>query len=168
MKPATAGTQSVHIEAPPQQVYELVADVTRMGEWSPETVECRWLDGTQRPVVGARFKGYNRRGKARWSNTLEVLAAEPGREFAFRRELLPCGICDWRYGMELEGQGTRLTESYEMVKPEWAITTWLNGKLLGIADRDADLQEGMRATLGRIKEAAEREHATASPRPTGR
>ncbi|MDP8930656.1 MAG: SRPBCC family protein [Actinomycetota bacterium] len=168
MRRATTGAVSVHIDAPPQRVYELVADITRMGEWSPETVRCRWLDGATGPAVGARFKGYNRRGRARWSNTLEVLAADPGREFAFRRDLLPCGVCDWRCRMEPEGEDTRLTESYEVVKPDWAITNWLNGKVLGVADRDADLQEGMRATLARIKAVAEREHAVASPRPADR
>ncbi|MEY2406750.1 MAG: Polyketide cyclase / dehydrase and lipid transport, partial [Acidimicrobiaceae bacterium] len=35
----------VHIDADPEVVYGLVADVTRMGEWSPETVSAAWLDG---------------------------------------------------------------------------------------------------------------------------
>jgi Polyketide cyclase / dehydrase and lipid transport len=154
MKRATRGAVTVHVEASPERVYTLVSDVTRMGEWSPETHRCRWV-GTEGPVTGARFKGYNRRGRARWSNTLVVVSAEPGREFSFRRDVLPCGVCDWRYSMEPEGDGTRLTESYEVVKPDWRITNWFNGLLLGVADRDEDLIAGMRTTLAGVKAAAE-------------
>jgi uncharacterized protein YndB with AHSA1/START domain len=160
MRPATRGEVSVHIDAPPERVYDLVADVTRMGEWSPETYRCKWV-GAAEPAVGARFKGYNRRGRARWSNTLRVIAADPGREFAFRRDVLHCGVCDWRYRMEPEGTGTLLTESYEVVEPEWAITTWFNGVVLRVEDRDDDLARGMRTTLDRIKQAAE--PSTAQP-----
>ena len=155
MKRATKGTASIRINIPPEQVYEVVSDVTRMGEWSPETYRCRWLDGGG-PTIGARFKGYNRRGRARWSNTLEVIVADPGSEFAFRRKVVHCGVCDWHYHMEPEGNGTILTESYEVRKPDWAITNWFNGLMLGIDDRDADLVEGMRTTLAGIKHAAER------------
>lgn len=154
MNRATRGTVSVHVSASPERVYELVSDVARMGEWSPETYRCRWIS-SDGPVPGARFKGYNRRGRARWSNTLEVLSAEPGREFSFRRDVLPCGVCDWRYRMEPHGAGTLLTESYEVVKPDWRITNWFNGLMLVVADRDEDLLAGMQTTLARIKEAAE-------------
>jgi hypothetical protein len=162
MKRATEGAVTVHVDASPERVYALVSDVTRMGEWSPETYRCRWV-GTEGPVPGARFKGYNRRGRARWSNTLVVVSAEPGREFSFRRDVLPCGVCDWRYHMEPERNGTRLTESYEVVKPDWRITNWFNGILLGVTDRDDDLLAGMRATLAGIKAAAEVKADAAAP-----
>lgn len=162
MKRGTKGQGSVHIDAPPELVYDLVSDVTRMGEWSPETYRCKWLDGASGPAIGARFKGYNRRGRARWSNTLEVLVADRGREFAFRRDVLHCGVCDWRYRMEPQGLGTRLTESYEVIEPDWAITNWFNGLVLGVEDRDEDLVEGLQTTLERVKHVAEREHEASS------
>ncbi|MGH9263269.1 MAG: SRPBCC family protein [Acidimicrobiales bacterium] len=168
MNRATRGAVFVHVGASPERVYELVSDVTRMGEWSPETYRCRWI-GSDGPVPGARFKGYNRRGRARWSNTLEVLSAEPGREFSFRRDVLPCGVCDWRYRIEPDGAGTLLTESYVVVKPDWRITNWFNGLLLGVADRDEDLLAGMQTTLARIKETAEADaHSGGSTRGTTR
>lgn len=160
MKRATGGAVTMHVDASPTLVYALVSDVTRMGEWSPETYRCRWVE-TEGAVPGARFKGYNRRGRARWSNTLVVVSAEPEREFSFRRAVLPCGVCDWRYSMEPEGDGTRLTESYEVVKPDWRIMNWFNGILLGVADRDDDLLAGMRTTLAGIKAAAEAQADTA-------
>jgi hypothetical protein len=157
MKRATRGAVTVHVSAAPERIYALVSDVTRMGEWSPETYRCRWID-SDGLAPGARFKGYNRRGRARWSNTLVVVSAEPGREFTFRRDVLACGVCDWTYRMEPDGEGgTLLTESYEVTKPDWPITNWLNGLLLGVADRDEDLLAGMRTTVARIKAAAEAE-----------
>lgn len=154
MKPATKGAASIHIDAPPAQVYALVSDVTRMGEWSPETYRCRWV-GSDGPSVGARFKAHNRHGRARWSNTCEVVAAEPGHEFAFRRTAFAAGTVVWRYVLEPDGAGMRLIESYEVTKPAPALATWIQGKLLGVDDRDADLVAGMHATLARIKRVAE-------------
>ncbi|CAN5903406.1 SRPBCC family protein [soil metagenome] len=156
MRPATQGTESIHVDAPPERVYELVSDITRMGEWSPETGRCAWVNASG-PAVGARFKASNRRGAARWSNTPQVIAAEPGREFAFRRVAPGAGEVDWRYRMEPAGAGTTLTESYEVVRPSPAIVNWVSGVLLRVKDRDADLAKGMRQTLEGIKRAAERQ-----------
>ena len=151
---ATRGEVDVTVEAPPEKVYALVSDVTRMGEWSPETVRCEWADGATGPAVGARFKAQNRRGWMRWSNKPEVVAAEPGKEFAFSRKA-PGSAVVWRYTLSPEGTGTKLTESYEVTKQAPAAMNWLAMKLLGSKDREADLAENMRTTLARIKAAAE-------------
>mgnify|MGYP003446330504 CR=1 FL=1 len=34
---------TVHMEASPEKVWALVSDVTRIGEFSPETLEAEWL-----------------------------------------------------------------------------------------------------------------------------
>jgi len=87
---------TVHVAAPPAEVYRLITDVSRMGEWSPETYECRWIGDIHGPVVGARFKARNRRGRLRWSNSPTVVVADPGREFAFSRTMpgSTCGDID--------------------------------------------------------------------------
>lgn len=51
---------TVEIAAAPDKVYAMVSDITRMGEWSPECVSCRWAKGATGPAVGARFKATNR------------------------------------------------------------------------------------------------------------
>ena len=56
------------INAPAEAVYDLVTDVTRMGEWSPENEGGEWLDAARGPVVGARFRGRNKR-KLSWKTT---------------------------------------------------------------------------------------------------
>ena len=52
---------TVHINATPDQVWDLVSDVTRIGEYSPETFEAEWLDGATGPAVGASFRGHVKR-----------------------------------------------------------------------------------------------------------
>lgn len=143
----------MHIDASPVAVYTLVSDVTRMGEWSPETYRCEWVDGGG-PQVGARFKAWNKRKVARWSNTPEVIAAEPGREFAFRRRASGT-VAAWRYRLDPAGGGTDLTESYVLEKPPPGFLNWIFTAMMGVNDRDADLRDGMAKTLARIKAIAE-------------
>src|SRR5919112_147976 len=115
MKSGTTGSVTVHVQAPPETVYALVSDVTRMGEWSPETVRCRWVGGATGPEVGARFKGSNRRGMLRWSTTPRVTAADPGREFAFVVTLPVLGqeMTEWRYRLEpAPDGGPDVTQAY--------------------------------------------------------
>ncbi|MGH3491120.1 MAG: SRPBCC family protein [Actinopolymorphaceae bacterium] len=57
---------SIEIAADPRAVYDIVTDVAQLPRWAVETVSCRWLDGADGPVVGARFRGVNRNGPLRW------------------------------------------------------------------------------------------------------
>jgi len=157
MKKGTRGEVTLHVNVPPERLYALVSDVTRMGEWSPETVRCRWLDGATGPAVGARFKGTNRRGFMRWSTKPRVVAAEPAREFAFVVNLLIFNreMTKWRYQFEPAAGGTDVTESFEMMDDlPWYIS-FGERSVMRIKDRKADLEAGMHRTLERIKAAAE-------------
>jgi hypothetical protein len=157
MTTASQGEATVDISAPADRVYAIVADVTRMGERSPECYRCQWLDGATHAAVGARFKGFNRLGVLRWSTTCRIDSAEPGKEFAFtvlsgkgREETR------WRYLLEALGATTRLTESYEFL--------WCPA-IARVAEvpfpRDKQLRRGLRQTLDRIKANAERQPAPA-------
>jgi hypothetical protein len=44
---------SLRIAAAPGDVYDLVADVTRTPEFSPEVLRCKWIGGAEGPAVGA-------------------------------------------------------------------------------------------------------------------
>ena len=147
---------SVDIAAPPERVYELVSDITRMGEWSPECIRCTWTRGASGPVAGARFKAVNKGGRGpAWFNTPAVTVAEPGREFAFNRHGPGIGSYTWRYVFEPVPAGTRVTESFEAERPLGKVMTWVTMKWTGSKDRDEDLRRGMTTTLHRIKAAAE-------------
>jgi len=151
---------SIHIDASPEDVYAMVADVTRTPEFSPEILSCCWLDGATGPAVGARFKATNKvaRGPS-WTNTPVVTAASPGREFAFSRTEKFTGTIARRYRLEPEGTGVRVTESYEVVRPVSRLGWFVIGRLFGCRDRRADLRIGMQQTLERLRECA-----AASPR----
>jgi hypothetical protein len=146
------------IEAPPDVVYALVADVTRTPEFSPEIRRCTWLDGATGPAVGARFEAVNKvtRGPA-WKNRPVVIAAQPGREFAFSRTEKFSGTLVWRYQLEPDGDGTQLTESYDVTQPISRLGWFIIGRLFGCHDRRAELRAGMQQTVDRIRDTAERD-----------
>ena len=147
---------SVDIAAPPEKVYELVSDITRMGEWSPECRRCTWTRGATGPTVGARFRARNKGGRGpSWFNSPKVTVADEGREFAFNRSGPGIGSYTWRYVMEPTATGTRLVESYDVERPLSKAMDWMTRKWVGSDDRDADLRQGMQTTLARIKAAAE-------------
>jgi hypothetical protein len=152
MATAKRGRQSIQVAAPPSVVYDLVADVTRMGDWSPECYRCKWLDGATAARVGARFRGYNRLGRFRWATTAVITAAEQGREFAFtvvhddtgREETV------WRYRFEPRAGGTLLTESFDFL---WCP---VGSRVIELfVPRGHQINRGIRHTLQRIAAAAE-------------
>jgi uncharacterized protein YndB with AHSA1/START domain len=147
---ATRGEVSITIEAPPDRVYALVSDVTRMGEWSPECRRCEWLDSADGPAVGASFRGHNRTGPYKWSTTATVTAATPGRAFAFTVTAGGRETTRWRYDFAPNGSGTTVTESYEAI---WAPLYIAISEVF--LRRDRQLYGAMRKTLERIKLAAE-------------
>ncbi|QXC59611.1 SRPBCC family protein [Aquihabitans sp. G128] len=144
---------SLHVAAPPERVWELITDVGAMGRLSPECTGGRWLDGATGPVVGARFKGSNKRGIARWSTTNTVVVAEPASAFAW--ETKQSGV-RWRYDLLPEGDGTLVTESRAEFKARPLVAKLFAGAVLGGVDGHEDeLRDGMRATLERLKAIAE-------------
>jgi hypothetical protein len=145
------------IDAAPEQVYDLVADVTRSPEFSPEVVAVRWLDGATEPAVGARFEAVNRSTTSgrRWRNRPVVVAADRGREFAFRRTEPFSGTVVWRYRFAPVDGGTRVVESYEFERPVSRVGWFVIEKLFKDVDRRGALQRGMRANLERLRATAE-------------
>lgn len=159
------GSRSIEIAAAPERVWALVADITRMGEWSPHTVEARWVDpvgsGSGRgategsgagPTVGRRFTGTNRLPVVRrWTSTATVTACDPGRRFAFavgQRAEDP--NTRWSYDFEPAGAGTRVTERWEMLREPGVVLAYY--RLIGQRHR---LARGVEETLRRLKAAAE-------------
>ena len=156
MRKGTSAEAHVYVDAPPEIVYGVVSDVTRMAEWSPETVKCAWLDGAVGPAVGARFKGTNKRGIATWSTKPKIVVADPGREFAFEVDT----DVRWTYRFDAEGTGTKLTESFEMLRDLRWQYAFAERWLMRIKDRRADLERGMNVTLERIKRVIESDALT--------
>jgi len=146
---------SQNIRADADRLWALVTDVRRIGEWSPEAERAEWLAGAVGPTVGARFKGYNRRGRTRWSTVCEVIEADPNRAFAFAVGGSAKPETIWRYRFEPSPEGVKLTESFELVKPLGVLARVVTRLTTGVKDRPADMEEGMRTTLAALKVAAE-------------
>jgi uncharacterized protein YndB with AHSA1/START domain len=149
------GSVTVQMAASPERVWELVSDVTRVGEFSPETFEAEWLGGASGPAPGALFRGHvrrNGRGPVYWT-VCTVTACEPGREFAFTVAARPGGqvLNSWRYQLEPAEGGTAVNESFELPNILFTRLFWMiAGKRRGAAN-----QAGMRATLEGIKSVVE-------------
>jgi uncharacterized protein YndB with AHSA1/START domain len=139
--------------APPARVWELVSDVTRIGEFSPETFEAEWLDGATGPAVGAKFRGHvkrNGKGPIYWV-TCTVIVSDPGREFTFGTAGNTEPLNVWSYKLEPAGDGTDVTESFTLankllLRVYWAVLGWARGPTN---------RNGMRTTLERIKAVVE-------------
>lgn len=141
------------VAAPPEVVWDLVSDVTRMGDWSPETTSCRWRGGATGPAVGATFWGANRSGWRRWSTMCRVTAADPGRRFAFDVDAGPIAVAHWSYDIVPTGDGCTVTETWtDRRHPAFAK---LSPLLTGVSDREGHNRDGMATTLERLATAAE-------------
>jgi ribosome-associated toxin RatA of RatAB toxin-antitoxin module len=130
-----------------EAAYGLVSDVTRMGQWSPETTKCRWLDGAG-PTVGARFRGANRKEWRRWTTTCTVVAADPGELFSFDVKVGPLLISRWTYEFISEGSGCRIRETWIDRRPGWMPV--VDRTVMGISDRPQHNRETMQATLTQL------------------
>jgi uncharacterized protein YndB with AHSA1/START domain len=144
----------VHMDAPPQRIWELVSDVTRIGSYSPETFEAEWLEGATGPAVGATFRGHvkrNGRGPVYWT-TCRVTESEPGNAFAFAVLTGGKPLNVWSYAITPTGDGADVTESFALARTPalrlyWALLGWSRGKTN---------RNGMRTTLERIKAEVEK------------
>jgi hypothetical protein len=131
----------------------MVADLTRMGEWSPENEGVTWVRGATGPKPGATFSGANRNGKKKWSTDGTVIDAEPGRLFTFRVKAAGFKVAEWRYVFETTATGCRVTETW--IDQRGRIAKALGKPVSGVADRAAHNKMTMEHTLERLKEAAE-------------
>jgi hypothetical protein len=146
------GSATVVINRPVAEVFAAVSDIARMGEWSPECVACRWVDGVEGPEAGASFQGDNvaKFGPItakRWTTTSEVTGYEPNVLFEFVAE----GYTTWRYEFDAADGSTTVTESFSFPPPT-GVQKFLHETVLR---RSKTMVKGMDATLKRIKQAVE-------------
>jgi hypothetical protein len=148
-------TAQIQIDAPAELVYDLVADITNMGRWSPECYRTAWVDGATKAVPGARFKGWNRTKvlgvPATWSTTSTIRRADRARAFSFDTGLSGARWT-YRFGPTDDGRGCKVTETREDVNAPLPVKV-LSLPLEGV--RRKQLTAGMEVTLQRLKAAAE-------------
>lgn len=144
----------VEISAPPARVWELVSDLTRMPEWSPQVLSSRLRRGFDRVELGTQFTNKNREGDLEWVTHAEVARFTPAKELAFRVEE---NFVIWSFVLEpTDAGGTRLTQRRETPEGISELSRDLTDGFMGGQEAfTASLRSGMRQTLERIKSAAE-------------
>lgn len=158
MSPNTDAPRSIEVErtiaGAPDQLWALVADVTRMGEWSPESAGGTWVGGATGPAIGARFKGKNGSGSKSWTTDCVVTACEPGKRFAFDvKAAMGLKVARWSYEFEPVAGGCRVVERWE--DHRGALVTLVGPIVTGTKDRVGRNRETMTATLERLAAAVE-------------
>lgn len=152
------GEVTVTMNASREAVWDLVSDITRIGEFSPETFEGKWTKGSTGPQTGATFSGHVRRngvGPTYWA-PCQVTHCVPGEVFEFA-VVSPSGpLNNWGYRLAAgggAGSETVVTEYYRLAPALPMKVYWmLLGRLRAKTNRD-----GMRTTLERIKAVVEAE-----------
>lgn len=152
-----SGEVTVRINAPLAKVWDLVSDVTRIGEFSPETFEAEWTHGASGPAVGARFRGHVKRngvGPIYWT-PCRVSVNEQGEHSAHFEFTVEAGgpLNRWGYRMVANDGGTDVTEYFRLTPVLMMKAYWM---LLG-ALRARTNERGMRTTLERMKAVLEAE-----------
>jgi hypothetical protein len=151
-----AGRVETVVDAPIDAVWDVASEVTRVGEWSHECRRVEWLDGATKAVPGARFRGTNKAGPWKWSRINEVLVADEPRTFVWRTvpTLLYPDSSEWRIELEPVDGGTRITQSYRVLRAPAVL-----GRIYAIAvPTHRDRSTGLTDDLRRLGEVAENAH----------
>jgi len=139
------------IPADPLTVYDTLADITTIGQRSPETHAAKWI------TPGKKFKGYNHIGPLyRWSTVCTVTDDAPGRTFAF--DVAWPSKTSWRYDLTALDDGTEVTLTMTKSQPQAAPVVAIQ-RMVGVHDRAEHLRNGMDLTLKRLAQQVQRANA---------
>lgn len=141
---------SAEVRASADEVYAVVSDVTRIPEWSPETVRAQWL-------APDRFRAWNRRRLGRWRTDANVVEAVPGQRFSFVVQVMGGDWTQWTYVIEPSSAdgATRLSEEFRMcVRLPFGVAVFEH-LFLFVRDRRKDLQKNLDLSVARIKAIVE-------------
>lgn len=160
----TTGSVTLWIHDTPERLYDLVADVTSHATRSTEVQACHWLNGSVPGRVGARFRGGNRAGAARWSRVCEVVTADRNEQFSFRTvperlDVTRRDSCLWYYRFRGDRTQTEVTHGYSLITPPAA---WLLALYGWLMPQHRDPRPTMLHTLERLRAQAEQPHGTRS------
>jgi hypothetical protein len=121
-------------------VWDVVCDVTRVGEWSHECVGAVWLAGADEPTPGARFRGRNRAGVLRWGRVCEIVSADP-------HELVWITVptarypdsSEWRIRLAKVEAGTKISQQFRVLRAPKALAVLYALAIPAHRDRTAAL-----------------------------
>ena len=149
--------RSIEIAAPPPRVWELVSDVCRMPEWSPQVTSTRLRSGHHRCELGTQFTNRNRHGELEWTTHAEIVRFTAERELAFQ---IQESWAVWCFHLEPTGEhSTLLTQRRETPDGISELSLELTDGFMGGQEAFTQtLRDGMLQTLLRLKAATEGPH----------
>jgi hypothetical protein len=144
---------SIVIDRDADELYDLVADVSNMGRWSPVCT------GGTYDADGEWFTGTNAMGDNTWETRCRVVVAERGREFTFVNHGLEGRLEMVRWGFRfrpLDGGSTEVTQTWEVL-PTYAEGLGVDeASAIGVIEMMRDMAlPGMPETLAALKADAE-------------
>ena len=148
-----SGEVSAHAATTPERIWAIVADVTRVGEWSHECRSAAWIDGATTAAVRARFVGGNSQRGLRWRRVNEIEELVAPRRITWRTipTLLYPDSTRWSIELQPAGDGgTTIVQRYEVLRIP-AFLDWLYSIILP-AHRDRT--EALTADLQRLAAVA--------------
>lgn len=139
-----------YVDAPPERVWALLTDLSRMPDWSPELVRMVPLKrGGLR--VGQWYLGINKRKAVVWPTRSVVAEVEPGRRLTWDTR---SSGARWIWELVPEGDGTRVVHSRPVPKGVTVTSKVFAPLFLGGSAGHADeLEAGMAETVARLKAA---------------
>jgi hypothetical protein len=147
-------SESIGIDAPPEAVYDLIADVSAVGQFSPEATGA--LGAGEGLGVGDTFWGTNRRGPWIWATRCRVTRAHRGLAFAFDVDFGPFPVSSWSYEILATDEGCAVTETWRD-RRDGRRGAFLSraGSVIIPGPRDEHNRRNIRQTLHALKVAAE-------------
>ena len=143
----------IEIAAPVSRVWDLVSDVRRIPEWSPQVSSTRLRAGFERCELGAEFTSRNHEGELEWTTHGEITRYDAEQAIAFR---IAENRVVWSFLLESADGGTVLTQRRETPDGISDLSLEFTDAFLGGQAAFTELMRaGMRQTLERIKAAAE-------------
>jgi hypothetical protein len=168
-------SRSVKVAAPPEEVYDIIADVTRIGELSPICKAAWWDEGAEpsggaAPSEGTWFTGRNELpGRDPWERRCEIVLVEPGRALGWIAGGRDEGVASWTYEFRpIEGGvdgggarevaeggaevGTEVVESWKIIREDDRISALSDAEVKGLIGMT---ESGIETTLANLKKVAE-------------
>lgn len=147
------GAAEVVVEALPEAVWAVLADVTRVGEWSHECRGAEWLDGATTAAPGVRFRGRNRAGAlVRWARVCVIREVDAPRELVWET-VGPPPMRDaslWRVRLEPVDGGTRIRQEFRIL----SMAAWADRLVAALIPAHRDRIAALEADLRRLGEVA--------------
>jgi uncharacterized protein YndB with AHSA1/START domain len=152
--------ETIHVDATPDAVWQLISDVRRHPEYAGPKSITKVIDFDDTLHVGARWIAHEKFGPQKFDAPSEVTTWDPDHTFGWV-SFLPMkeanrgegGRVFWSYTVTPELDGTRLTHHMEVLPP--AKGAWTLKTMYAVLRLPAKQRRGIRTTLANIKSTAE-------------